>query len=186
VGVCALILAAPAAAHVLDHPAPAHAGLEKRAAYQREVIRHDRLVIAFFEHHRWMLARYNPYRPAATRDLRFHRAQLARTSRALGESLRRLAAVHQRRLALRLEHASPAEAIRTAFGPYWHEALAVARCESGLSVGAQNGQYLGLFQMGTSERTIYGHGDSAWEQARAASRYFMASGRDWSPWSCKP
>ena len=73
------------------------------------------------------------------------------------------------------------------FGPrYGPQALRVARCESGYSTRAQNGQYLGIFQMGSSERRIYGHGASAYAQARAAHRYFVASGRDWSPWSCKP
>jgi hypothetical protein len=64
--------------------------------------------------------------------------------------------------------------------------VAVARCESRLQIGAQNGQYRGLFQLGASERLLFGHGESAVEQARAAHRYFVASGRDWSPWSCKP
>ena len=72
------------------------------------------------------------------------------------------------------------------FGSYCQQALAVSRCESGLRTDAQNGQYLGLFQMGSNERRLFGHGDSAAEQARAAHRYFVASGRDWSPWSCKP
>ena len=66
------------------------------------------------------------------------------------------------------------------------EAVAVARCESRLQISAQNGQYLGLFQMGVSERVLFGHGESAVVQARAAYRYFVRSGRDWSPWSCKP
>ena len=51
---------------------------------------------------------------------------------------------------------------------------------------AQNGQYLGLFQMGSSERRLFGHGETAHQQALAAHRYFVVSGRDWSPWSCKP
>jgi len=72
------------------------------------------------------------------------------------------------------------------FGPHCQDALRVAWCESKWYVWAQNGQYLGLFQMGSSERSRYGHGSGAWEQARAAKRYFVASGRDWSPWSCKP
>lgn len=77
--------------------------------------------------------------------------------------------------------------IRAVFGPrYDDQAVAVARCESGLSVWARNGQYLGLFQMGSWERRTYGHAWNAWEQSRAALRYFRASGRDWSPWSCKP
>ena len=40
--------------------------------------------------------------------------------------------------------------------------------------------------MGSSERTLFGHGNTALEQAVAAHRYFVASGKDWSPWSCKP
>lgn len=40
--------------------------------------------------------------------------------------------------------------------------------------------------MGSSERRIYGHGDTFLDQAIAAHKYFVASGRDWSPWSCKP
>jgi hypothetical protein len=72
------------------------------------------------------------------------------------------------------------------FGSYCSQALAVSWCESKWYVWAQNGQYRGLFQMGSSERATYGHGPGAWAQARAAKRYFDASGRDWSPWSCKP
>jgi hypothetical protein len=72
------------------------------------------------------------------------------------------------------------------FGPYCKQALAVSWCESKWYRWAANGQYLGLFQMGSSERRIYGHGNGSWAQAKAAWRYFVASGRDWSPWSCKP
>src|SRR5262245_13877537 len=72
------------------------------------------------------------------------------------------------------------------FGSYCEQARRVIRCESGYSVWARNGQYLGLFQMGSYARARYGHGTNAWAQARAAYRYFVASGRDWSPWSCKP
>jgi hypothetical protein len=72
------------------------------------------------------------------------------------------------------------------FGPYCQQALRVSWCESKWYKWAGNGQYLGLFQMGSSERAKYGHGGGAWAQAKAAYRYFVASGRDWSPWSCKP
>ena len=41
------------------------------------------------------------------------------------------------------------------FGDHCREALQVSRCESGLSTTAQNGQYLGLFQMGSSERRLF-------------------------------
>jgi len=81
---------------------------------------------------------------------------------------------------------APEAAIRHVFGRYAEEAIAVAECESGLSRHALNGQYRGLFQMGSYARSRYGHGETALEQARSAYRYFVASGRDWSPWSCRP
>lgn len=68
---------------------------------------------------------------------------------------------------------------------FWHPcgfALAVARCESGLSTRAVNGQYLGLFQMGDYARSRYGHGSDAFTQARAAHDYWLDSG--WGPWTC--
>ncbi len=71
------------------------------------------------------------------------------------------------------------------FGSYCQEALAVAWCESRHSTTAQNGQYLGLFQMGSYERRLFGHGSTALAQALAARRYFVRSGRDWSPWACR-
>jgi hypothetical protein len=76
--------------------------------------------------------------------------------------------------------------IRYVFGEYAEQALAVAECESGLSRHAHNGQYLGIFQMGDFARSTYGHGETFLAQARAAHRYFVASGRDWSPWACQP
>lgn len=76
---------------------------------------------------------------------------------------------------------------------YGREALVVASLEGGkfhwyrgTCNNAVNGQYLGCFQMGASERRIYGHGSGVWAQARAAYKYWKRSGRDWSPWSCKP
>lgn len=88
----------------------------------------------------------------------------------------------------------PEDAICHVFGIYCSEAIAVAECESGDRDGdlsgealhATNGQYLGMFQMGDSEREAFGHGETALAQARAAYAYFVTSGRDWSPWSCKP
>ena len=74
------------------------------------------------------------------------------------------------------------------FKNYCKQALRVSWCESRWEIwaGYKKHQYWGLFQMGTSERARYGHGWNAWAQARAAWRYFVASGKDWSPWSCKP
>lgn len=69
---------------------------------------------------------------------------------------------------------------------YGDQAWVVSRCESHHYLWAVNGQYLGLFQMGSHERATYGYGNNPWDQARGAANYFYASGRDWSPWSCKP
>ena len=77
-------------------------------------------------------------------------------------------------------------AIRYVFGPYAGQALRVAWCESRMSIWAHNGQYLGLFQMGSMARARYGHAWNAWAQAISAYRYFVDSGRDWSPWTCRP
>ena len=87
--------------------------------------------------------------------------------------------------ARRLSSASPRAAICAVFGRYCRQALAVAWCESGHQTTARNGQYLGLFQMGDWARTYAGHGDTAYEQAVAAYKLFVQSGRDWSPWSCR-
>ena len=81
---------------------------------------------------------------------------------------------------------TPQAVICRVFGPHCREALAVARCESGYRTDAQNGQYLGMFQMGEWARTTYGHGASAHVQAKAAHRLFVETGRTWEPWSCKP
>jgi hypothetical protein len=68
------------------------------------------------------------------------------------------------------------------------QALNVAYCESGPNLWhfARNGQYLGMFQFGSFARTRFGFSWSPWKQSRAAYRYFIDSGRDWSPWSCQP
>ena len=63
-------------------------------------------------------------------------------------------------------------------------ALRVAWCESRYRPNAQNGQYRGVFQMGSYERSKFGHGNSTLSQARAALRYYKIAG--WRPWECKP
>ena len=122
------------------------------------------------------------HRPIARAAVRRANSRLAHTTHSI-DALRHEIA---RRRANRLAKASPSEAICLVFGRYCREALAVAKCESGHSTTAQNGQYLGLFQMGSHERRTFGHGATAYAQARAAHKYFVLSGRDWSPWSCKP
>ncbi len=83
---------------------------------------------------------------------------------------------------------NPYWAIRYTFGSRWPAAWRVSLCEAGSpmpSPRAHNGQYLGLFQMGSSERHLYGHGASPLSQAQAAFRY-SSGGRNWGPWACKP
>ena len=145
-------------------------------------------VIRFFDTHRWLLS--DPrFQKEATVRLRIARRSLtaskAKAARARAALAQRKVQAERKRLLASLER-SPQKAICHVFRSYCGQALRVARCESGYSVNAQNGQYLGLFQMGSSERRLFGHGQSALQQARAAYRYFVRSGRDWSPWSCKP
>ena len=67
------------------------------------------------------------------------------------------------------------------------QAWEIAGCETGntYNIWAKNGQYLGIFQMGSFARSLYGHGWNVWDQAKAAHKYYVASGRDWSPWTCR-
>ena len=79
-----------------------------------------------------------------------------------------------------------------------NEAIRVAKCEAAQfwtwNIPAQargprdeyGNRRLSMFQMGTRERRLYGHGPDPWSQAFAAHRYWVASGYDWSPWECKP
>lgn len=105
--------------------------------------------------------------------------------RQLTKTVAELRAKVYARTAQKLASLPPRAAICTVFGSHCQEALAIAWCESRLSTRAENGQYLGLFQMGSSERRLFGHGQSARDQAVAAHRYFVRSGRDWSPWACR-
>lgn len=86
------------------------------------------------------------------------------------------------------QYAATRAAVYAIFGPYADQAISVVKCETGgtYSPWAKNGQYLGTFQMGSHERATYGDGNDVWTQARAAYVYFIVSGRDWSPWTCKP
>jgi len=122
---------------------------------------------------------------------RAHQAAVKQRRRADDLQARLVVRVRQvRRLERRLAAAdvTPIVAIRLVFGRYADQAIRVADCETGgsFSTTARNGQYLGLFQMGTYARGRYGHGRTALEQAQAAYRYFVDSGRNWGPWECKP
>lgn len=79
---------------------------------------------------------------------------------------------------------TPQQIICAVFVGQCQEAITVARCEGNFNPYAQNGQYLGTFQMGSYARSRYGHGYTIYEQAVAAYRYYRDAG--WSPWQCSP
>jgi hypothetical protein len=74
------------------------------------------------------------------------------------------------------------------FGANCATAMRIVKCETGgtYSPWSANGQYLGIFQMGSNERATFGHGNNVWAQAKAAKAYFDAevkSGHNgFDPW----
>ncbi|HUF01932.1 MAG TPA: hypothetical protein VMN35_05870 [Gaiellaceae bacterium] len=196
VGLCALVLVTQAAAATMQddaigairstttenaRKAKATASLENRLVSTLDAARKHRGTVRFFESRPW-LVRSNKHGAWARTSLRRAERRVARTT-ARAAVLRRQI---ERRDTRRQAKLPPRAAICDVFGRYCGQAIAVARCESRLDTGARNGQYLGLFQMGSHERRLFGHGRTAHAQSRAAHRYFVRSGRDWSPWSCKP
>jgi hypothetical protein len=177
-----LLLVSTAIALASTSPAP------RVVAAATHTARRDRQVLRFFAHHQWLLT--DPrFSTVARRQVATHRRSLRAAQRVLAAARRRAALRRRERLVRRLAAVrieTPSQTICRVFGPDCADALTVARCESRLHTDARNGQYLGLFQMSYLARQLFGHGDSAEEQARAAFRYFVASGRDWSPWSCRP
>lgn len=77
-------------------------------------------------------------------------------------------------------------ALRKEFGRSWVQAAIVSWKEGSWHSWASNGQYQGTFQMGSYARSTYGHGPTLVHQVIAAAKYWRASGKDWSPWECKP
>jgi hypothetical protein len=179
---CALILVVvPSAAHA----EPAGSELGAKLARQLKTLKHDRDVIRFFVQHPWLM-KSERFKREAHRQVSLHRRSMAVTLRRIARISKTIKA---RLSAQRVASITrlPRGAICRVFGArYCRQALTVARCESHLKTWARNGEYLGLFQMGSTERRLYGHGATALAQARAAHRYFVRSGRDWSPWTCKP
>ena len=154
--------------------------LDERLERKVAALRKYRGTIRFYENRRTLLGSGEQQAEAKT-SLAYAKKRV----RQLTETVATLSAKVRARTKRKLVSLPPRAAICSVFGSYCQEALAVARCESRLSTGAQNGQYLGLFQMGSSERRLFGHGSTARDQAAAAHRYFVRSGRDWSPWSCR-
>jgi hypothetical protein len=189
-GLCALVLVV--AAGSAGAASTSSEALNARLTQHVEKLKQSRTVIRFFRNHRWLL-RDSRFQREANRQLNMHTRRVRKVERRVSAIRKELrehrAAIRARKAAKRRAAAllrTPAGAICAVFKGHCSEALAVARCESNFSTHAQNGQYLGLFQMGLFARGQYGHGSSALTQARAAYRYFVESGRDWSPWTCKP
>jgi hypothetical protein len=158
--------------------------LDQKLALKLRQARKHRSTIRFFETHR-SLMRSGDQRAVAIGALRRARRGLATATKEIAYYRALISARAEHERARRLAKAPPRVAICGVFGEYCQQALDVAWCESRWSTDAENGQYRGLFQMGSSERRLFGHGSTAHEQAVAAHRYFVNSGRDWSPWSCR-
>ncbi len=190
VGLLALVLVTQAAAAAATKAPPAptprtskttHKPLTVDQQLERKVasLQRYRGAVRFFETHRSLLSS-SERRTNATSSLAYAKQRV----RQLTATVAALRARVRTRDARRLAALPPKAAICSVFGENCQEAVSVAWCESRLQPTAQNGQYLGLFQMGSYERRLFGHGSTAREQAVAAHRYFVRSGRDWSPWSC--
>jgi hypothetical protein len=154
--------------------------LDERLERKVAGLRKYRGTIRFFESRRTLLSSGEQQTQAKT-SLAYAKKRV----RQLTKTVASLRTKIRSRTTRRLKSLPPRAAICTVFGSYCQEALAIAWCESHLSTTAQNGQYRGLFQMGSYERRLFGHGSTARDQAVAAHRYFVRSGRDWSPWSCR-
>jgi hypothetical protein len=197
VGLLAFVLVTHAAAAAMKAPsqaamkAPSHpasgaktAGqtltLDRQLERKLVALRKYRAKIRFYRTHRSLLS------STARRDEAGSKLAYAeRRARQLSRTVKALRTKVEARDARRLAVLPPRKAICTVFANDCRAAIAVAWCESHLQTEARNGQYLGLFQMGSYERRLFGHGSTAHEQAVAAHRYFVSSGRDWSPWSCR-
>jgi hypothetical protein len=190
VGLLAFVLVTQAAAAAMQAPSSATTTkaqtarktftLDEQLERKLSALRKYQGTVRFFETHRSLLSS-SERRTDATAALAYAKLRVHQLSKTVA-ALRRK--IHQRD-ARRLARLKPKAAICAVFGDDCQEAVGVAWCESHLSTTAQNGQYLGLFQMGSYERRLFGHGPTAHAQAIAAHRYFVRSGRDWSPWSCR-
>lgn len=123
----------------------------------------------------------------------------ARWSQRCAEARRLVRRANRRPLlALRLVFAGRGDPRHAYAGSAEQQAVRVAWCESNWDPRTRTGQYVGLLQLGSSERWQYGvgpyrSGDTATaagatnlEQARSGYRMFRAGGRSWSRWQCRP
>lgn len=153
--------------------------LDERLERELTALRKYRGTVRFFENHRSLLA--SGGQAMAKSSLAAAHARVRQLTASVAALRAKIRARDERKLA----KLPPRKAICSVFGSYCEEAVAVAWCESRLNPTAENGQYRGLFQMGSYERSLFGHGSTAHDQSVAAHRYFVRSGRDWSPWACR-
>jgi hypothetical protein len=188
VGLLAFVVVTQAAAAAMKAPSELHRHttsarqtltLDQQLERKLVALRKVRGTIRYFQTHRSLLS------SSAHQDAASKLARAERRARQLSQTVAALRVEIRARDARRLASLPPRRAICAVFEGRCREAIAVAWCESHLQTTARNGQYLGLFQMGSHERSLFGHGPTAHEQAVAAHRYFVRSGRDWSPWSCR-
>jgi hypothetical protein len=189
VGLLAFVLVTQAAAAATKAPSQPQSKaqtvrhtltLDRQLERKLTALRKYRGTVRFFHSHRSLLssAEHRKDASSALRYAQLRVRQLSGTVAVLQANVRKLDARSFAAL-------PPRKAICAVFADDCQAAIAVAWCESHLQPAARNGQYLGLFQMGSYERQLFGHGPTAHEQAVAAHRYFLTSGRDWSPWSCR-
>ena len=93
----------------------------------------------------------------------------------------------------RWTHADSERAIREVFAPYGplltQQAMNIARCESGLNAYAVNGQYRGLFQLGSNyDHTIRFYGGDVWNPwtSSKVARDSRIQRGNWSAFECRP
>ena len=189
VGLLAFVVVTQAAAAAMKAPSQPESTartvrhtltLDRQLEHKLAALRKYRGTIRFFHSHRSLLSSAE-HRKDATSALRYAELRV----RQLSKTVAVLRAKVRKRDVRLLSALPPRKAICAVFAADCQAAIAVTWCESHLETTARNGQYLGLFQMGSYERQLFGHGTSAHEQAVAAHRYFVSSGRDWSPWSCR-
>jgi hypothetical protein len=153
---------------------------------------HERGVLRWVKNHRILTIEASDAQVAAhyAAMQRNHLWLLQRAQRWVQEARHRLWLARQ----AKIQHASHTSYTPTGSVPHiicavfgsanCSEALYIARRESGFETWAANGQYLGLFQMGSSERATYatiGY-STAYQQTVAAHNLFLARG--WEPWTC--
>src|SRR6187401_1188706 len=153
---------------------------DQQLEHKLAALRKYRGAIRFYRMHRSLLSS-GTRREHAKSNLTYAERRVRQLSKTVAALRMRVRTREVRRLA----SLPPRRAICAVFTDDCRAAIAVAWCESHLRTTAHNGEYLGLFQMGSYERQLFGHGPTAHEQAVAAHRYFVRSGRDWSPWSCR-